>query len=361
MIVLGNMSLPPCCLTGELREQWELNKAIEQELKAQKKANKNEHKLLLLGIGEAGKSTFIKQMKIIHGGGYSEEDKKEHKQQIYGNVYVAIHNLTNAMKKLKLSFDSEENEGIAQSLLGIPPSTPITQELKMQIERVWHDSGIKKCYQRRNEFQLSDSAAYYLDSLDRLCAENYIPSVDDVLRVRVPTTGIIEYTFPLSRDLHFRMVDVGGQRSERRKWIHCFDKVQAIIFLVAVSEYDQVLAEDETQNRLSESVALFGNIISLEFFYNTAIIVFLNKHDLFLKKIEHSNLRDHFPEYTGPDKDPDRALDFIKDLFFRQNNNPKRSMFSHRTCATDTDNIKKVFQDVKTAILDLHLNQFNLM
>ena len=44
----------------------------------------------------------------------------------------------------------------------------------------------------------------YLDSLDRLCAENYIPSVDDVLRVRVPTTGIIEYTFPLSRDLHFR-------------------------------------------------------------------------------------------------------------------------------------------------------------
>lgn len=49
-------------------------------------------------------------MKIIHGGGYSEEDKKEHKQQIYGNVYVAIHNLTNAMKKLKLSFDSEENE-----------------------------------------------------------------------------------------------------------------------------------------------------------------------------------------------------------------------------------------------------------
>ena len=111
----------------------------------------------------------------------------------------------------------------------------------------------------------------YLDSLERLGAANYIPSVDDVLRVRIPTTGIIEYTFPLSRDLHFRcekivildiiyiityniyyhllfrMVDVGGQRSERRKWIHCFDKVQAIIFLVAVSEYDQVLAEDESQ------------------------------------------------------------------------------------------------------------------
>ena len=113
-------------------------------------------------------------------------------------------------------------------------------------------------------YYISYCCISYLDSLSRLCAENYIPSLDDVLRVRVPTTGIIEYTFPLSRDLHFRwaligiwfiivnycsnrMVDVGGQRSERRKWIHCFDKVQAIIFLVAVSEYDQVLAEDESQ------------------------------------------------------------------------------------------------------------------
>ena len=41
------------------------------------------------------------------------------------------------------------------------------------------------------------------------------------------------------------MVDVGGQRSERKKWIHCFEGVTAIIFCVAMSEYDLVLAEDE--------------------------------------------------------------------------------------------------------------------
>lgn len=68
------------------------------------------YKFDIVGIGEAGKSTFIKQMRIIHGGGYSEEDKKEYKQQIYGNVYIAIQNLTNAMSKLKISFKSEENE-----------------------------------------------------------------------------------------------------------------------------------------------------------------------------------------------------------------------------------------------------------
>ena len=42
--------------------------------------------------------------------------------------------------------------------------------------------------------------------------------------------------------LFARMLDVGGQRSERRKWIHCFDDVKAIIFLTAINEYDQVSA-----------------------------------------------------------------------------------------------------------------------
>jgi len=64
------------------------------------------------GIGEAGKSTFIKQMKVIHGGGYSDEEKMRYKQQIYQNVYVAIHNLTHAMTKLKVSYQSEETKVI---------------------------------------------------------------------------------------------------------------------------------------------------------------------------------------------------------------------------------------------------------
>jgi hypothetical protein len=45
------------------------------------------------------------------------------------------------------------------------------------------------------------------------------------------------------------MVDVGGQRSERRKWIHCFENVTSIIFLVALSEYDQILFESENEVR----------------------------------------------------------------------------------------------------------------
>lgn len=89
------------------------------------------------------------------------------------------------------------------------------------------------------------SSNSYFDSIDRIGDINYIPTDQDVLRSRVKTTGITETTFVIG-DLTYRMFDVGGQRSERKKWIHCFENVTAIIFLVAISEYDQVLIEDET-------------------------------------------------------------------------------------------------------------------
>jgi guanine nucleotide-binding protein G(i) subunit alpha len=81
--------------------------------------------------------------------------------------------------------------------------------------------------------------------MDRIALPGYLPTEQDVLRSRVKTTGITETTF-LIGELTYRLYDVGGQRSERKKWIHCFENVNAIVFLVACSEYDQVLVEDET-------------------------------------------------------------------------------------------------------------------
>lgn len=114
----------------------------------------------------------------------------------------------------------------------------------------------------------------------------------------MPTTGIIEYPFVLE-NITFRMVDVGGQRSERRKWIHCFENVTSIMFLAALSEYDQVLVESDNENRMEESKALFRTIITYPWFQNSSVILFLNKKDLLEEKIMHSHLVDYFPEFDG--------------------------------------------------------------
>jgi guanine nucleotide-binding protein G(i) subunit alpha len=82
-----------------------------------------------------------------------------------------------------------------------------------------------------------------------MAQSGYLPNDQDILRSRVKTTGITETMFRVG-DLTYRLFDVGGQRSERKKWIHCFENVTALVFLVALSEYDQMLYEDESVNRM---------------------------------------------------------------------------------------------------------------
>ncbi|XP_017463777.1 PREDICTED: guanine nucleotide-binding protein G(k) subunit alpha-like, partial [Rhagoletis zephyria] len=137
-----------------------------------------------------------------------------------------------------------------------------------------------------------------LNSLDRICQADYCPSQQDVLRTRVKTTGIVEVNFKF-KGLLFRIFDVGGQRSERKKWIHCFEDVTAIVFCVALSAYDLLLAEDDEVNRMRESLKLFESICNNKWFLDTAIILFLNKKDLFEAKIRSSPLQICFPEYKG--------------------------------------------------------------
>jgi GTPase SAR1 family protein len=97
----------------------------------------------------------------------------------------------------------------------------------------------------------------------------------------------------------FRFIDVGGQRAERRKWIHCFDDVVAVIFFASLSEYDQTLAEAIDTNRMSESISLFKQLLALKFFESTPVILFLNKYDLFEEKIKRVPLTVMYPQYKG--------------------------------------------------------------
>ncbi len=90
--------------------------------------------------------------------------------------------------------------------------------------------------------------------------------------------------------LSFQLVDV-GQRNERNKWIHCFQDATAIIFVVAVSEYDQTLDEDLVTNRLHNSLRLFDEVVNSRWFASTAVMLFLNKKDIFAKKIMKTSLR----------------------------------------------------------------------
>jgi len=353
-----------CCKSNERIEEDKINEQINRELRRHKKDARRELKLLLLGTGESGKSTFIKQMRIIHGDGYDDDDKRGFIKLVYQNILTSILNMTAAMQTIHIEYEFQENYEAADDMKEVEIDQIVSYKDFIKyvpaIKKIWADSGIQQCYDRRREYQLSDSTRYYLTDLDRIQEEDYLPTQQDILRVRIPTTGIIEYPFDLDQ-IMFRMVDVGGQRSERRKWIHCFENVTSIMFLVALSEYDQVLVEAGNENRMEESKALFRTIITYPWFTNSSVILFLNKKDLLEEKIMTSNLADYFPSFEGPPQNHEAAKEFILGMFVDLNPDQDKIVYGHFTCATDTENIRFVFAAVRDTILQSNLKEYNLV
>jgi len=337
------------------KQEVKQDKEIAKFLKDEKKKMDEEVKLLLLGAGESGKSTIAKQMKILHLEGFSAEERLTYKSIIYNNVLSSMKALIQACQDLNIAL--EETPSVA-FVRNYDYGDPFTTELAGHIKTVWADKNIQSAYERQAEFQLNDSAAYYFNAIDRVGEQDYVPSEQDVLRSRARTAGIIETEFVVEKT-KFKLVDVGGQRSERKKWMHCFQEVTSVIFCVALSEFDLKLFEDDTTNRMQESLRLFREICNSKWFVETSMILFLNKKDLFEQKVQKVDLSVCFPDYKGG-KNMESAKEFIRDKFLAQNENSKKHIYVHFTCATDTGNVKVVFNAVKDIVLHKVLDDSGL-
>ncbi|KAM0755803.1 guanine nucleotide-binding protein alpha-3 subunit [Meredithblackwellia eburnea MCA 4105] len=352
--------------------------AIDKQIDDDARKFRREVKILLLGSGESGKSTIVKQMKIIHQNGYSRDELLLFRLTIYKNVIDSAQALVLALRKFKLdptesvnrvyadkileyrldadSFTSASSPALGQS--GSSYGGGLSPDIVRGIDSLWHDPIIPSVLDRSSEFYLMDSAAYFFDGVKRIGAPGYIPNESDVLHARTKTTGISETKFK-SGQLSIHMFDVGGQRSERKKWIHCFEAVTSIIFCVALSEYDQVLLEETGQNRMNESLVLFESVINSRWFLRTSIILFLNKIDLFKAKLPKVPLSRYFPEYTGG-PDVNKGAKYIL-WRFTQLNRARLSIYPHLTQATDTSNIRLVFAATKETILQNALRDSGIL
>ncbi|KAK3086545.1 hypothetical protein FSP39_020016 [Pinctada imbricata] len=359
----------------------EANKRIERQLQKDKQLYRATHRLLLLGAGESGKSTIVKQMRILHVNGFGPDERKQKIEDIKKNIRDAILTITGAMSTLNppVPLENPENQSRVDYMQDVAsqPDFEYPPVFYEHTEILWRDKGVQNCYERSNEYQLIDCAQYFLDRVHIVKQPDYTPTEQDILRCRVLTSGIFETKFSVEK-VNFHMFDVGGQRDERRKWIQCFNDVTAIIFVTACSSYNLVLREDASQNRLKESLVLFHSIWNNRWLRIISIILFLNKQDLLAEKVKagKSKIEDYFPEFKRYQIPPDavseqsehqevvRAKYFIRDEFLRistASGDGKHYCYPHFTCAVDTENIRRVFNDCRDIIQRMHLRQYELL
>lgn len=401
---------------------------IDAMIKEDRQRQRKEVKILLLGAGESGKSTVLKQMRLMHNAGFTRDERNTWRSVVFWNVLQSMQFLLESLeaeerkeikkrkkaKKRRLKavgaaaaaavaaassssnrdLDSDIEELDEQDLLAAQmraadeatmkcieemsgglewveeehfrqewqtihrlrdallqpvhsaafPPTPFTishpfdstlsqtlnektqndpmaavlskaltdttgtggsclpPEMLEPLRSLWQSPKVQQIYEQGNKYALHDNMSYYFDDLDRFFHPHYVPSDQDILCCRKKTAGIVETIFTIP-PLTFRVFDVGGQRSERKKWIHCFENVTSVLFMVAISCYDQYLSEDRDVNQMHESLMLFDNIVNAKWFVRSTFILFLNKCDLFKDKLRYCPLGDKFLDYQSPNEE----------------------------------------------------------
>ncbi|KAF8373767.1 hypothetical protein PRIPAC_80196 [Pristionchus pacificus] len=323
---------------------------IDESLEREKNEDLKRLKILLLGGSDAGKSTILKQMRILHMNGFSNDEMHSFHKHLKLNVFQnSINRFAGGISRI-LGFDDEqENEYLlsflifksVQTFLGLYP----------------------------NYASLPDNAHYFLPKLTALLSLNYSPSAEDILHLRIPTTSVNEINFVFSKRA-IRLIDVGGQRTYRKKWMHYFDGVAAVLFVVSMAAYDQALDDvdksvkpvmssdvlSDKDNRLRDSVQQFGDMLRSKYLLTSAFILFLNKKDLFWKKLARHPLEKFISGYKGTTNE--EAAAFLKEHFIkrRSKTDKDRPIYSHYTCATDTKNVEFVFKAACEIVWQKNLN-----
>mmetsp|Transcript_10415 Transcript_10415/g.11945 ORF Transcript_10415/g.11945 Transcript_10415/m.11945 type:complete len:389 (+) Transcript_10415:145-1311(+) len=333
-------------------------------------------KLLLLGAGESGKTTVLRQMTLIHGTGFDDNYKKKMKPKICYNVLEGAVAIIESFGNLNYTVEGEDLQKAVDLILETHSplknfSLELEPKLADAILLLAKSDGFEDTF-RGKAHDLPDGWWIFAERLKKYPAwggPDWIPDASDILYSRVRTTGINTQSFAVN-GANFMLTDVGGQRNERRKWLRLFSGVAGVVYVASLSGYNQVLFEDRTANRLDEAVGLWDKTVNEKEFKDTAMVVFLNKFDLFQKKYYHEKIPieykgsfvtelGHTPPKAEDEKDEscENAIEWFTELYLSKCTTKRRKMvYTHVTTALDRNHMKIVMDSCA-----IHMMQQSLM
>eukprot|EP01084_Bolivina_argentea_P155257 270562_1 len=390
------------CFAKGTEDEQRINKEITNKMSNNIKQEEATHRILLLGPGDSGKTTILKQMRQIYLGIIPKNEIENYKIYIRQQIIQFIKILCKQSTILNETVQCVESH---KAITNIEKTDMLTLDIINHIKILWGDIGIKNTLKQRCKFQIPDNVEYfYNERLDDIIDEQYIPTFEDYIRIRIRTTGFNEEQFSMwagnkhknsqqtspqnsimsmsrstssdgdtaavdmiqkdanvqqkrkGRKHDFIFIDVGGQRSERKKWINMMkENIDVVLYIIAISEYDLVCFEDENTLRLNEALNLFDNVMKAGFLSNKTVTIFFNKHDLLLEKLKDESTlspKHYFEDFPSNknDRDPNEFCEYIYGKFVEiyKRNLPDSNTTPHylKTSALDTKQIESLMGDI---------------
>lgn len=301
------------------------------------------------GAGDSGKSTFLKQMTLLYNNQFSEMEAKKLSEAIRSTTIYNIRCLCKAVEEPKDLASDKAREYLSWVLAQTDDSVEKWGRVTIHL---WKDPHLKDLAAHRllKLIPLDPNYEYFLDAAPRVFSEGYQPTNEDLLGVRMKTTGVHECLFNLPKEgIELEFVDVGGQRSERRKWMNQFDSVHLVLYFSALDNYALQLSEC-TENRADDDLRLFTSLLVLVP-KKIPWIVFFTKVDLFPKTLEQVSFHDKYPE-VPKEKATDKqyCTEYIQSQF-RSKWKEKNPINFFTVCGLDRFQIADVWNTIKKDLL----------
>ncbi|KAG5721458.1 Guanine nucleotide-binding protein alpha-4 subunit [Termitomyces sp. T112] len=245
--------------------------------------------------------------------------------------------------------------------------TPVLVASKNDIEELWKDTRVRAVLKRRG-VKMEEMPGFFLDDLGRIADQDYVPTDSDIMRARVRTLGVEEHRFLINRGLELGsevyIIDVGGSRSQRPKWIPYFEDVQTILFLAPLT-FDRALEEDPEINRLEDSLMLWREICRNKILAKATLILFFNKTDVLRRTLEAGvKVKKYVPSYGDLPNEVGPVTKYFCDKFrtYHQKLSPvHRPFMYHETSAIDTSSMAALLLGVQETILRTYLKQGEML
>jgi GTPase SAR1 family protein len=320
-------------------------------------------KFLLLGTGTSGKTTIFKQLKLACGN-FSTQERLTFAPQIKEEIVASMQTLMKiATGPLGRTFNQREMAA-AERINALEPTLAVVlnASVAQDLTTLWGQPGsaIRDAHTNRRKVQelvddigrelCVDNFHIFMRDINQIAEPGYEPTNEHIVSVRTKTTGVTEAPLAIESD-QITLVDVGGQRSERRKWVNVFEGVNVVLYVISMSDYDQTLSEEISVNRMAESLEIFEKMSNHVVFENAVFIVFLNKYDILKQKLEAGSYpTEVFPDYSQSNLEGTGS--FIKGKFMERMKNAREgdNVFFHFTNATSSKDVT----DVLASAISIH-------